>query len=334
MPKLNAGIVGLGVGAFHIEGYNKHPDCEVVAVCDFSRGKIEKIKQRYPDLVVTTRAADILNNPNINAVSIASFDNYHYEQIMCAVLNNKHVFVEKPLCLHVEEAKAIRKAFDEKPHLKLSSNLILRKCPRFIKVKEMIKNGVFGEVFSIEGDYNYGRLPKITEGWRGELDFYSVFYGGGVHMVDLLSWLLEDKVEEVAAFGNRIAAKGTRFKYNDFTSTLLKFSSGAIGKVSANFGCVYPHFHRLIIYGTEATFINEREFGILIKSRDANVVPTKIDLPYPGYQKGDLIFDFVDSILRQKSPEVDIEVVLQTMSICFAVEEAVTQKEKVTVQYI
>jgi len=66
-----------------------------------------------------------------------------------------------------------------------------------------------GELFYLEGDYNYGRLHKFTTGWRGEIPFYSVTYGGAIHLIDLLIWLSEGKVSEVIATGNKIAGKDT-----------------------------------------------------------------------------------------------------------------------------
>ena len=49
--------------------------------------------------------------------------------------------------------------------------------------------GDLGRVYYMEADYNYGRIHKIVDGWRGAIDYYSVFLGGAVHMVDLLLWL-------------------------------------------------------------------------------------------------------------------------------------------------
>ena len=49
--------------------------------------------------------------------------------------------------------------------------------------------GDYGRAYYVEADYNYGRLWKLTDGWRGEIPFYSVVYGGAVHMIDLVCWL-------------------------------------------------------------------------------------------------------------------------------------------------
>lgn len=334
MKPLRAGIIGLGVGEKHIKGYQSHPGCEVVALCDFSDEKLAMARAKYPGIKLTSQADELLQDPEIDVVSIASYDNYHYEQILQAIGNNKHFFVEKPLCLYENEAIHIRTLLQEKPELKMSSNLVLRMSPRFRLLKQMIADGDMGELFYIEGDYNYGRFHKITDGWRGKIDFYSVVYGGGVHIVDLLLWLTGDRVVEVAAYGNNLASRGTSFRYNDMVVSILKFQTGMTGKVAVNFGCMFPHFHALNVYGTKATFVNSLKHGTLFESRDSAQAGRKITAAYPGTQKGDLIYSFVDSILNDSQPEVTLEDVFKTMSVCFAIEKATHQSGSVMVKYI
>lgn len=334
MKRLKVGIIGLGVGEQHISGYEKHPACEVVSLCDFSGEKLRMAKKKYPECRLSKSSDDILKDTNIDVVSVASYDNYHYEHITKAIANGKHVFVEKPLCLYENEARNIRALLKSKPGLRLSSNLILRMSPRFRKLKKAVDDKKFGSLFYVEGDYNYGRLHKITQGWRGKLDFYSVVYGGGVHIIDLLLWLTEDKITEVKAYGNNIASKGSKFKHNDMVVCILKFKSGIVGKLAVNMGCVFPHFHNLSIYGTKATFINGFKDGLFFESRDPNRPAKKIKADYPGVRKGDLIKSFVDSILKGTKAVVTEKDVFDAMSVCFAVEKSIRNNKPVAVKYI
>ncbi|MHA1936597.1 MAG: Gfo/Idh/MocA family protein [Candidatus Thorarchaeota archaeon] len=334
MKKLNVGIIGLGVGEQHIDGYRRHIACEVKALCDFSDEKIEWAKQKYPGMRIVKEAAEIIENPDINIISVASYDNYHYEQVLSAVTHNKHVFVEKPVCLHERELVHIREVLRERPHIKISSNLILRRCPRFLNLKTAIQEGAYGSLFYVEADYNYGRIQKITEGWRGKVEDYSVVHGGAIHMVDLLLWLTGDEVSEVAAFGTNIATQGTQFQYNDTVVSLLKFKSGIIGKVGANFSCVLPHFHHLAIFGTKKTFINGRPNALVYESRDPEREPVEVRTPYPGYDKGDLIYSFVQSIVDGTEAEITKDDVFKAMSVCLAIEKAQAESGIATVKYI
>jgi predicted dehydrogenase len=332
--RLRAGIIGLGVGEAHIAGYQGHPSCKVVALCDFTPDRLSQVGERHPGIELRKSADDVLNDPDIDIVSIASYDNYHYEQVVKAIENDKHVFVEKPLCFGENEARHIRSLLAARPHLRLSSNLILRLCPRFAALKERIGRGELGELFLVEGDYHYGRLHKIVEGWRGAIGFYSVVYGGAIHIVDLLLWLTGSRIADVAAFGNRIASRGSQFRYNDTVVSTLRFENGVIGKVGVSYGCVRPHFHSLSIHGTKATFVNGRPDGWLYESRDPLVEPIRVSDPYPGTHKGALIADFVESILADREPMVSKEDVFRTMSVCLSIEKAVAAGTTCRVEYI
>lgn len=334
MKQLRVGIIGLGVGEKHIAAYQSNPNCEVVTLCDFADEKLAVASNKYPGVKLTTNANGLLQNPEIDVVSIASYDNYHYEQIVQAIKAGKHVFVEKPLCLYESEAADIRQLLSENPTIKMSSNLNLRTVPRFRWLKQMIAKGEMGQTYYVEGDYNYGRLHKITEGWRGKMDFYSAVYGGGVHIIDLLLWLTGEQVIEVAAYGNSLSSGNAGLSNHDLVVSILKFGNGMVGKMAANLGCVFPHFHTLNIYGTRATFMNGIEYGMLFESREPTRPAKTILEPYPGSNKGEIIHSFVESILHDSPPEVTADDIFRVMSVCFAIEEAAHQSGPVAVKYI
>jgi predicted dehydrogenase len=323
VKRLGVGVIGLGIGNQHAVAYARRSDCELVALCDISPEKLAEVGSNFPAAERTTDAAKVLADPSIQIVSIATYDDCHHQQVVEALDRGKHVFVEKPLCLNQREFDDINSALDRHPELQLSSNLILRKSPRFIELKQLIADGVFGDVYHIEGDYLYGRLHKIVSGWRGEVDGYSVMHGGGIHLIDLLLWLLEEPIVEVTAMGTAIAARGTAFRYNDMVAALLRFRNGALGKVSANFGCVHPHFHALTVYGTQATYINGAEAARLYTSREPGTEPERLTTAYPGTHKGDLIDSFVDAVQGGPPAEVSAKDVLRSMAVSLAIEESV-----------
>src|SRR5260370_31647505 len=189
MTRPRAAVIGLGVGEQHIAGYRAHPGVEVVAVCDTDPAKLELAAERYPELRPTATAEDLLTDPEIDVISVASYDDAHFEQVRGALSHGKHVFVEKPLVLHAAEAGELAELLRAHPELRLSTNLPLRLSPRFVRVRELIAAGELGELFHLEGDYDYGRRHKLTEGWRGRIPYYSAMLGGGIHIVDLLTWM-------------------------------------------------------------------------------------------------------------------------------------------------
>ena len=347
---LNIGIIGLGVGESHVQGYLAHPGCRVIALCDFDDKIYNIALQKYPDYRITKDANEILNNPEIDVVSIASWDNYHFEQITKGISNNKHLFVEKPVVLFEDEAIEVIKLIKQKSHLKISSNLILRKAERFSELKKMVQEKKLGELSYIMGGYNYGRLNKITEGWRGKIDFYSIVYGGGVHLIDLIMWISGDIITEVSAFGNNIQTLNTDFKYNDLIVSILKFSNGLVGTLSCNFGCVYPHFHQFEVYGTKATFVNDFEFAKIFKCRDSKDFNKNhllqsaefkqheniehVFTEYKNTHKGEHIYNFIESIIQDKEPDVSLKEIFNTMSVCFAIEKSMKNNSVEKVNYL
>lgn len=329
---LRAGIIGLGVGEKHIAGYEADHRCQVVALCDVDPDKLKSVGERHPGRRLASDPGEVLNDPSIDVVSIASYDRAHYRQVMTALAAGKHVFVEKPVCLFEHELDDIRRALAANPKLKLSSNLILRKSPRFAGLRQSVREGKLGTPYYAEADYNYGRLSKITDGWRGQADYYSVVHGGAIHMLDLLFWIFGERPVAVTAFGNSLATRGTAFRFKDCVTALLKFPSGLIAKVTANFGCVLPHHHNLTVYGTAATFVHDQLGARLYTSRDPATPPEPVEDAYIGPAKGDMLPSFVSAILDGGEPEVSATDVLETMAVSLAIEKAAELEQTVRIQ--
>ena len=331
---LNAGIIGLGVGEQHIEGYNSHPNCKVTKICDFNETKLKDVAERFPDIQLTNNPNNVINDNQIDIISIASFDNYHADQVIQSLKKNKHIFVEKPLCLNREEYKEILEVLKRNLNLKISSNLILRKTPRFINLRNRLLEKKLGAPYLIESSYDYGRIHKILEGWRGKIPFYSVTHGGGIHLLDLMMWITGRKVKSVFAKGTNITTKDTKFKFFDCVESILTFEDGMIGNVISNYSAVIPHGHRFVLHGTLGTF-NHGPLGCAyFWDRDKKNMPEIIDDEYPGSAKGDIIPTFIDNILDPKvRPIVSTQEVFDTMSVSLAIEESLSHKIEIIVAY-
>tara|TARA_E500000318_G_scaffold52596_1_gene49042 strand:- start:1648 stop:2673 length:1026 start_codon:yes stop_codon:yes gene_type:complete len=331
MIKLKVGVIGLGIGEQHIYGFQSC-GCDVVALCDSDPAKRKMAADKFPECIIYDTAAELIENTEIDVVSIASFDQDHASQIVLAIRNGKHVFCEKPLCLKEHELDEIYIELVRRPQLRLSTNTVLRMSERFIEVKREITKGRLGQLYHVEADYNYGRLQKLMSGWRGDIKDYSVMLGGGIHMVDLLLWLLESPIVEVQAIGNKLCSANSSFSTPDLMIALLRFENGAIGKVAANFGCVYPHFHKVALYGTKGTFENDRSGGQFVTSRNPDEEPYRLTSLYPGAAKGDLIPSFVRAITGQGNSVVTEQDVFRAVSTCLAIDKSYRTKQTVQVK--
>jgi len=326
------GVIGLGVGERHLKAYADLPGVQVESICDIDEMKLVEvgdrnyIERRYKDYRAITE------DPNIDAVSICSYDNVHAEQAISAFRHGKHVMVEKPVALRRDEAEAVLRAQQDSGKF-ITSNLILRASPRFREVRRLIDAGEFGEIFCIEGDYIHQILWKIVSGWRGKMDFYCVTYGGGIHLIDLMRWLLGQEIEEVCGMGGNVLTRDTRYKYDDTIINLLRFEGGAIGKCLTTFGAQRPQLHALNVFGEKKTFVNDTPDAKLFDGEDPSDEHAVLT-PYPGIEKGDLLPDFVAAILENREPEVSAVDVFRVMDVCLASWESIEKRRTVNVSYM
>ena len=145
----------------------------------------------------------------------------------------------KACVLFPKQAEAVLNELS-KSNVNITSNLILRQSPRFALVKQMAEQGEFGDIFHIEGDYLHQILWKITQGWRGGMDFYCTVYGGGIHLIDLMRWVMGHEIKSVCAMGTNIAVRGSSYSWPDTITALFQWESGATGKCT-HFFCASAH---------------------------------------------------------------------------------------------
>ena len=241
--------------------------------------------------------------------------------------------VEKPLALHRSEAECIFRAFEDSGKL-LTSNFVLRRSPRFVDLKSVIESGEFGTIYYVEGDYLHEVLWKITEGWRGQMEFYCTIYGGGIHLIDLMRWLLDVEIVEVQAMGTNVLVRDTSFRHDDTIVVLMKCADGTLLKSTTTFGPKRPKFHSLNVFGTKKTYVNDFPNARMytgVKESDVQTIEG-------GYQGGSnktvLLQDFISAIHEQRKPLVNEIDVFRVMDICFSAWEALQQKRTLKVDYI
>ncbi len=335
MSQLRVGVIGLGVGEQHVQAYLRNPCCDVVAICDLSEEKLVLAEKQYPGTYQTKNDQDLFLDPGIDIISIASYDDAHANQVISALKAKKHVFVEKPLCQSIDQVLQIKNVWEsQKKSLKLGCNLVLREAPLYKWLWNQIQEGLFGSIYAFDGEYLYGRLQKITDGWRNNVRDYSVIEGGGIHMIDLMLWLTGQRPQTVFTAGSRMCSEGTKFQYNDFATSIMQFDSGMIGRITANFGCVHRHQHVVRIYGTKATFIYDDAGARLHKSRDPDCSAEPVDLAPLPETKGDLIPEFVSAIVNEKDISNQIQMIFDGICISAASDRAIKTQKQERIEYL
>ena len=127
------------------------------------------------------------------------------------------------------------------------------RCNQFFN--QVKKNISKDDVISIEADYLWGRKYKLEE-WRSKLKNYSIILGAGIHMIDLVMWLINSRPLCVQSFGNRIGTERSNFKKESFAYSIFEFPKKKIVKVAANASGIFDHFHELKIFEKNKTLIH------------------------------------------------------------------------------
>jgi UDP-N-acetyl-2-amino-2-deoxyglucuronate dehydrogenase len=329
--RIRVGVIGLGVGERHLVGFRQVPGVDVKAICDIDADKLTDVGDRRRGAERHSDYRAITEDPDIDVVSVCSYDDAHAEQCISAFHNGKHVMVEKPVALSRDDAAAVLRAQQDSGCL-ITSNLVLRASPRFKELREQIASGQFGDIVCIEGDYLHEILWKITRGWRGRMDFYCTVFGGGIHLIDLMRWLVGQEVVEVCGMGNKIFTRDSDYRFDDTFVNLLRFDGGTIGKSMSTFGPRRTKFHSLNVYGTKKTFVNDiPNARIFDGDQPENEHP--VTTPYPGMEKGDLIPEFIAAVRQGREPNIGAKDVFRVMDICFSAWESVQSGRTVKVSY-
>ena len=203
---------------------------------------------------------EIVNSDKVDAVILATPHSKHLEQIVQAVNNGKHVFVEKPITLTAADAKI---AYDEakKNNKVLAVGFNRRFHPNFIKIVEMIKNNELGKVLHIEGTINApGLWMYAPESWRSNAAETPAggMTGMGIHIIDQM----------IASNGNISSTYAQTAKVikmgdlDEITSVLFKFENGSTGYLGTSIASsIFYNFRVIAENGTIE--IIERDLSVM-----------------------------------------------------------------------
>lgn len=330
---INAAVIGSGIGAKHIEALKKTDIVKIKYIYEKDIKKISSLKKKFKDIDIISSDKKIFTDDSIKLVCIASYDNYHYKQILSCIKNQKHFFVEKPMCLNLYELQHIYNLMKKNKNIFFSSNLVLRTNDLFNKIK---KKTNINDLFYIEGDYIWGRLHKLYD-WRSKISGYSIILGACIHMIDLINWILGMKPEKIYAQGNKILTKKTKFKKDSFVVLILKFKNGIIAKVTANSTDNYQHYHELKIFEKKKTVMSNILGKKVIKKNKNKVSFFNIRGNYPDKENRYMLLSNFAKTLRDKNIIKKQKIMKQNfdlMSICLSGIKSLQTNKEVKIKYL
>ncbi len=233
MEKIKFAILGCGtIGDVHARAINAADGAELVAVCDADKARAERYAEKY-GVKAYTDYAELLKNPNIDAISICTPSGMHAEQSISALKAGKHVLVEKPMALTASDAKAVCDVA-LKSDKKLSVIFQLRYAEDISYLKEFISNGGLGTLTFCDLYMKYWRDPSYygASAWRGTfaMDGGGALMNQGIHGVDIMHYL--------CGAPKLLGAKAKTLVHNieteDTAAALVEYPSGALGVIEAS----------------------------------------------------------------------------------------------------
>jgi len=307
---INIGVVGYGYwGPNLVRNFAETQGANLAAVADLDKKKLDVVKKRFPAITVTTRFQDLLEDPKIHAIAIATPVNTHFELGMAALKAGKHLWLEKPMTeTSLQARKLVEEAEKRKLVLLVDHTFVYTGAVR--KMAEIIKAGDLGRVYYYDSiRVNLGLFQRDV----------SVISDLAVHDFAILDYLLGEHPTAVSASGtNHFPGTPENLAY-----ITLFYESGTIAHTNVSW--LAPVKVRQILIGGSKKMItyDDLETSEKVKVYDKGISftddPQQIQEMRVGYRTGDMWAPkvpvtealrvesehFVDCIVNGKVPETD-----------------------------
>jgi scyllo-inositol 2-dehydrogenase (NADP+) len=332
MDAVRVGIIGFGrIGAEHAGWLARGGGSSIKAtvVSDVTPARQELAKAR--GLRVVARVEDLLSDPEVDAVLVATPTAMHFQQALAALSANKHVMIEKPFALNRAEAQMLVDEAAERQRV-LSVFHNRRWDLDFLTVQAAIASGVFGRIINIEsrlGQFASCVGPAAKEyrpGWRNEGAFGGgALFDWGSHFVDQMLQLMPgSKPTRVYA---QLRGNVWSRDCDDFARVCIDFDNGAVAMVEINTTTTRPG-PRWHIDGTQgsATSPFSLEFDVnqwaKVEFAPVDGRPHLLPKAPRGLDETQIWERFALAVRGQSPPAVTAESVLPTMAILDAARES------------
>lgn len=299
MKIINWGIIGCGDVCEKKSGpsFYKIEYSNLEAVMRRDQDKVKDYAMRHKVDKYYTDADQLIADPQVNAVYIATPPNTHMQYAIRAMQAGKPVYVEKPMGMNSAECEEMIRT-SETTNQKLFVAFYRRALPYFLKVKELLESGVIGNVLTVEvKQYRSPRVSDLTSSdhtWRVNKDIAGegYFYDLAPHTLDILDFLLGE-ITDAKGFSANL---GQFYEVKDTISAILKFKSGVIGSGRWCFvTSAQTDVDSIIVTGTkgEIRFSTFAFSPILLLS---DTVSESFDIPSPEHIQQPLIQTIVDEL--------------------------------------
>jgi predicted dehydrogenase len=316
---INVGIIGYGYwGPNLVRNFSLATNCCVFAVADPQLDRLIKLGKLYPSIKVYTEADELINSKDIDAVIIATPVSTHFELAKKALLNGKHVLLEKPMTTSVIEAEILINLSKEKGLLLMVDHTFLY-TGAVARMKDLVNNEELGKIKYLDSTrINLGLFqPDIN-----------VLWDLAPHDISILNYLIMEKPYSVNATG----ITHTNNEIENIAYLTINYRSGFI----AHFSCSWtsPVKLRNMLIGGDKKMIlyNDLEPTEKLKIYDSGynhckddekkrvLVDYRIgDIHVPKLDTNEALLvmanDFISCIIENKTPRSSSEIGLEVVKI-------------------
>ena len=344
------------VSTQHLAAFAANPHTRVVAI---SSRKLTSCQSRAEEAGLIDVACyddfeKALARDDVDIVSVCTPQHLHCENTIAAAEAGKHIVIEKPVANSLDELRAMRDAVRQ-AGVQTVVSFVLRWNPLFESIKALIADDALGNVYYVETDYEH----DIGSWWTGYDDArkrstgVSALLVGGCHAIDAARWFAGRGRHEPANIVEVFAYRGgwrkgadVEFNYlaNQFQHTdkpqeydglevcLLKFDTGAIGKVSVNSDCVMPYTFPIEIFGDRGSIRDNRIWSHKFPGQTdwvelPTILPDSADVSHHPFQ-GEMDH-FVECILEGRPSHCSLDDAVNTHEVVFAALRCYETREPV-----
>ncbi len=221
------GLIGIGkISSKHIEAIQKNKNFQLVAICDVNTKNLLK----YKNIKHYTHYTTMLQNKDIDIISICSPSGLHSRQAILASKYSKIVVTEKPMATDIKDALSMIKQFNNKK-LRLFVVKQLRFNPSLVKIKDILSKNMLGKIYMVQSNIFWNRSQKYYDSskWRGTLKMDGgAMLNQSSHFIDLINWFC-GPITEVSSFNATLARK---IKVEDTSIINFKSKNNTYGSIS------------------------------------------------------------------------------------------------------
>ena len=353
MQKLKIAIVGVGnISGVHIGAYLKNPSVELYAFCDINEDTLKIKGEKYGVTRLYTDEETMLRElPEIDAVSVCTWNSAHAPCTILALQYGKHVLCEKPMAMNAIEARAMIDA-SKKYGKKLMVGFVRRFGNDAAITKDFIDAGNLGEVYYAKATYL--RRNGCPGGWFGDK---SRSGGGplidlGVHVIDLARYLIgspkpisvygatfdcigkRSYLKDKAAYTATRTGNNDPFTVEDMATALIRFDNGAVLSVEASFNLhIKKDTGTIELFGSKGGAKLSPEFELYTEMNDY-LVDVNLNMPsalsFEGLFENEINY-YVDSILNDRDLSSIAEDGCTLMKILDAIYLSASEKKEIII---